>query len=278
MENIKTNRIENEKGYSIKLTYSEKGILIFEQGKDVTGIRDYCPNYNIFIPSRNNITDNVGIAVDFLKKLEANERRQRFHIGEIAEVDDFPYIWEKFEEDDIFTKYGRPRLYSDEKYWFKDPWFWDFFLEKMNIAYSKLLRDPTVPQKTILVEFARGGENALAHAFSTLSPEILKRSGILYIDVSYEESVRKNRRRFKPAEADSILFHSLPDDKMEFYYKVNDWHKLAPDKEGELLLQNIRVPYAVLPNEPEVTDTPEHLATPLEDALERLWKGYLATR
>lgn len=216
--------------------------------------------------------------IDFLKKLDSKERRRRFHIGEIAEVDDFPYIWEKFEEDDIFTKYGRPRLYSDEKYWFKDPWLWDFFLEKMNVAYSKLLRDPKVAQKTILVEFARGGENALAHTFSVLSPEILRRAGILYIDVSYEESVRKNRRRFKPEEADSILFHSLPDDKMEFYYKVNDWHKLAPDKEGVLTLQDIKVPYAVLPNEPEVTDTPEHLAPPLENALNRLWKGYLATR
>ena len=216
--------------------------------------------------------------IDFLKKLSPDERRERFHIGQIAEVDDFPYIWEKFEEDDIFTKYGRERLYSDEKYWFKDPWLWDFFLEKMNIAYAKLLREPNISDTTILVEFARGGENALANAFSILSKDILKRAGILYIDVSYEESVRKNRRRFRPDEADSILYHSLPDDKMEFYYKVNDWHKLASDKQGVLTLQNIKVPYAVLPNEPEVTDTPEHLAAPLEDALNRLWKEYLATR
>jgi hypothetical protein len=45
-----------------------------------------------------------------------------------------------------------------------------------------------------------------------------------------------------------------------------------------LLVQNIKVPYAVLDNEPEVTDTPEHLATPLENALERLWQGYLKIR
>ncbi|MBM3325046.1 MAG: hypothetical protein FJY66_05200 [Calditrichaeota bacterium] len=216
--------------------------------------------------------------IDFLKKLPAEERRSRYHIGQIAEVDDFPYIWEKFEEDDIFSKHGRPRVYTDEKYWFKDPWLWDFFLLKMNIAYEKLLRNPKIAETTILVEFARGGENALSHTFSVLSPDILRQAGILYIDVSYEESVRKNRRRFRPAEADSILFHSLPDDKMEFYYKVNDWHKLASDQQGILTLQNIRVPYAVLPNEPEVTDTPEHLAKPLQDALERLWQGYLTTR
>lgn len=216
--------------------------------------------------------------IDFLKKLGGEERRRRYHIGQIVEVDDFPYIWEKFEEDDIFSQYGRPRIYTDEKYWFKDQWLWDFFLEKMNLAYAKLLREPQVSEKTILVEFARGGDNALAHAFAILSPEILKRAGILYIDVSYEESVRKNRRRFRPDQADSVLFHSLPDDKMEFYYKVNDWHRLAPEKEGVLVLQNLRVPYAVLSNEPEVTDTPQHLAGPLGEALERLWQGYLATR
>ncbi len=216
--------------------------------------------------------------IDFLKKMNPEDRRKRFHIGQIAEVDDFPYIWEKFEEDDIFTKYGRERLYSDEKYWFKDQWLWDFFLEKMNIAYAKLLRDPKISDTTILVEFARGGENALANAFSILSKDILKQAGILYIDVSYKESVRKNQRRFRPDEADSILYHSLPDDKMEFYYKVNDWHKLAPNKQGMLTLQDMKVPYAVLPNEPEVTDTPEHLAAPLEDALKKLWKEYSATR
>jgi hypothetical protein len=216
--------------------------------------------------------------IDFLKKLPLEDRRKQYHIGSIAEVDDFPYIWEKFEEDDIFSKCGRPRIYTDEKYWFKDPWLWDFFLEKMNLAYAKLLRDPKSSEKTILVEFARGGEHALSHAFSVLSTEILRRAAILYIDVSYEESVRKNLRRFRPNEADSILFHSLPDDKMEFYYKVNDWHELAREKQGILTLQNIRVPYAVLPNEPEVTDTPEHLAEPLRDALDRLWQGYAATR
>lgn len=216
--------------------------------------------------------------IDFLKKLTLEERQRRHHIGQIVEVDDFPYIWEKFEEDDVFTKHGRARLYTDDKYWFKDPWLWDFFLEKMNIAYTKLLRAPDISEKTILVEFARGGENALAHALSVLSTEILKHAGILYINVSYEESVRKNRRRFKPEQADSVLFHSLPDDKMEFYYKINDWHKLAPDKQGVLLLQDIKVPYAVLDNEPEVTDTPQHLATPLADALERLWQKYLTTR
>jgi hypothetical protein len=216
--------------------------------------------------------------IDFLKKMNPEDRWKRFHIGQIAEVDDFPYIWEKFEEDDIFTKYGHERLYSDDKYWFKDQWLWDFFLEKMNIAYAKLLRDSKISDTTILVEFARGGENALANAFSILSKEILQQSGILYIDVSYEESVRKNRRRFRPDEADSILYHSLPDDKMEFYYKINDWNKLTSGKQGILKLQGIDVPYAVLPNEPEVTDTPEHLAAPLEDALKRLWKEYLATR
>ena len=45
--------------------------------------------------------------IDFLKKLDPATRRERFHVGEIVEIDDFPYIWEKFEEDQILAEAGR---------------------------------------------------------------------------------------------------------------------------------------------------------------------------
>ncbi|HEY3296294.1 MAG TPA: hypothetical protein VGL38_12780 [bacterium] len=211
--------------------------------------------------------------IDFLKKLDPQTRREQFHVGQIVEIDDFPYIWEKFEEDKILTDAGRPRLWTDDKLYFKDEWAWDFFLMKMNMAFARHQAEGD-SGKTVLFEFARGGSDAIAHALSVISPEVLKRAGILYIQVSYEESVRKNRRRFKPELAHSILYHSLPDEKMEFYYKENDWGKLATGLDGRIAVNGANVPYSVLVNEPEVTDNVAKLGPALRDALNRLWKLY----
>jgi hypothetical protein len=211
--------------------------------------------------------------IDYLKKVNPEDRRKTFHVGEIVEIDDFPYIWEKFEEDKILEEHGRERIWTDKKLYFREEWAWDFFLLKMNLAFEKHLAGGD-GGKTVLFEFARGGKNGISHALDIMSPEVLKRAGILYLQVSYEESVRKNRRRFKPELAHSILYHSLPDEKMEFYYKENDWQNLANGLEGTINKQGIKVPYSVLVNEPEVTDNPKKLGPALEKALNTLWKLY----
>lgn len=214
--------------------------------------------------------------IDFLKKLDPQVRREQFHVGDIVEIDDFPYIWEKFEEDKILEDAGRERLWTDKKLYFKDEWAWDFFLLKMNMAFQRHLADGD-SGKTVLFEFARGGSDAIRHALEVISPDVLSRAGILYIQVSYEESVRKNRRRFKPELAHSILFHSLPDEKMEYYYKENDWDRIASGPEGHIDAQGISVPYSVLVNEPEVTDDVKKLQPALKVALNRLWERYKKT-
>ena len=38
--------------------------------------------------------------IDYLKKTPLDERIRRFHIGEFEEFDDFPILWERFEDDD----------------------------------------------------------------------------------------------------------------------------------------------------------------------------------
>ena len=154
--------------------------------------------------------------IDFLKKTAPEERARRFHIGQFEELDDFLYVWETFEIDDILSRLGKKRLWSDEKYWFTDPFIWNLYIERINLAYRKKLaaNSDYHDGMTTLVEFARGGENGFGEAFSFLHEEILKRAVIVYINVSYEESVRKNRRRARPGLEDSILYHSLPDEKM----------------------------------------------------------------
>ncbi|HZY09790.1 MAG TPA: hypothetical protein VFF29_01430, partial [Bacteroidota bacterium] len=39
--------------------------------------------------------------IDFLKKTSTDERLRRFHIPAFEEIDDFIYVWETFEIDDI---------------------------------------------------------------------------------------------------------------------------------------------------------------------------------
>ncbi len=212
--------------------------------------------------------------IDFLKKTPVEERARRFHIGEFEEVDDFVYVWETFEVDDILSRHGKPRIWSDEKYWFKDDFVWNLYIERINLVYrKKLAADMNYHQRmTTLVEFSRGGKTGFAEAFSYLHEEILKRAGILYIKVSYEESFRKNRRRARPGMEDSILYHSLPDEKMEFYYKTNDWETLTAADPNYIDIKGYKVPYAVFENEPEKTLDPVKLGAELERATGKLWK------
>ncbi len=215
--------------------------------------------------------------IDFLKNVDDGERAERFRIGPFTEIDDFPYIWDWFEEDDILAKHGKPRLHTKPDYYFKDEFLWNVCIEKINLAFEKYARDRR-PGETAIVEFARGGENGFSEAFSFLSESLLAEAAITYIRVSYEESCRRNQKRARKGLEDSILHHSLPDDKMEHYYKVNDWDRIAPGDEGTLDIQGRTVPYSVLSNEPEVTHDTKVLGDALEQTFSRLWTQRSALR
>lgn len=212
--------------------------------------------------------------IDFLKKTPDAERSARFHIAPFEEIDDFVYVWETFEVDDILTRLSKKRLWTDEQYWFNDDVIWDVYIERINLAYRKrLAADPGYHSKhTVIIEFARGGENGIGHALSLLHDDILKRACIVYINVPYEESVRKNRKRARPGLEASILHHSLPDEKMDFYYKVNDWEKLTAADGQFIDVRGFRVPYASFENLPEKTDDPSKLGAELERVTGRLWE------
>jgi hypothetical protein len=147
-------------------------------------------------------------------------------------------------------------------------------MDRMALDYKKkVLKDPSYHDKmTTLVEFARGGDNAIHHALTFLSDEMLSQASLLYIKVPYEESVRKNRRRARPGQEDSILYHSLPDEKMEFYYKTNDWDQLESKDPNFIEVKGYKVPYAVFDNMPEKTLDATLLADELERATAKLWR------
>lgn len=215
--------------------------------------------------------------IHFLTQLPSVERRERFHIADLDVLDDFPLLWAWFEEDEILSqRFGLPRLHSDEQGYFRFQELWHVLIERLSLAYSKKIRDDRAyhDRTTALVEFSRGSEHGgYARAFQHLSDTILERAAILYVRVPFEESLRKNRRRFNPDRPDSILEHGLTDDKMERLYREDDWSSLAPDEQGHLELRGHRVPYVVFPNEDDVTtDKPDLLAARLESVLGSLWK------
>ncbi|HOT96363.1 MAG TPA: hypothetical protein PLG50_01495 [bacterium] len=216
--------------------------------------------------------------MDFLNKTGPIERTERFHVGLIDMIDDFPMLWTWFEEDAILEKImNKPRVQSDKEGYFLHQYQWDLLIERICMEYKKHQRDYTDyhAEHTTLIEFSRGSEHGgYASAFQHLSTEVLERAAILYVDVSYEESLRKNRRRFNPERPDSILEHGLPDHKLERLYKKVDWEEVTAGHSEYLPIQGHRVPIVVLKNEPELTNDFAKLAPALEAALAKLWSLY----
>jgi hypothetical protein len=218
--------------------------------------------------------------IRYLKQTPLDQRRLRFHIGELFEIDDFPMLWTWFEEDTLLSEMGKPRLYTDEDGNFKWHYLWDLLIRRIALEYRKHQRDMPAGSDaavTTLIEFARGKEHGgFKAAFQNLSQQILQRAAILYIQVSYAESLRKNRRRFNPQRPDSRLEHGLPEEKMEKLYKEIDWDELTQGQmQGCLEIQGHQVPFVVLENENDLT-TPggEPLGERLEDRLSVLWRAY----
>ena len=148
--------------------------------------------------------------IHYLKHTPLEERTRRFHISEIDELDDFPMLWTWFEEDEILERMGKPRLHSDAKGYFLYPYLWDVLIERIDKDYAKKVRDdPNHHQQyTTLVEFSRGSEHGgYASAFKHLGSEFARHAAILYVDVPYEESLRKNRARL--TQKNRIPFFSM---------------------------------------------------------------------
>jgi len=215
--------------------------------------------------------------IDYLKKTPLEERMRRFHIGKLDEIDDFPMLWTWFEEDAILEKImHQPRLHTDRDGYFLYEYQWHLLIERIAMDYNKHLRDnPHLhDDTTALVEFSRGTEHGgYQAAYPHLSDEILRKAAIFYIDVSFEESLRKNRKRYNPAKPDSILEHGLPDEKLTRLYQEVDWETFHGPDPQFVTIKGHRVPYIVLHNEPDVTTArDEHLGQVLEDLFGQLWR------
>lgn len=212
-----------------------------------------------------------------LQALPVEQRASRFHIGPMHIIDDFPMLWTWFEEDHLLeNEFGRPRLHTtpDEYFLYED--LWHVLIKRLSLQYEKWRRDAEGPA-TAIIEFSRGLQHGgYVEAYQHLDPEILRHASSLYVKVSYEESLRKNRRRFNPDRPDSILEHGLSDGKLQNLYRHDDWDAFSQADPKYLHVHGVNVPYVVFDNADDVT-TPggEPLYTRLQDCLDRLWALHL---
>jgi hypothetical protein len=224
--------------------------------------------------------------IDFLKHTPDDVRRERLHIGAFEEVDDFPWLWQKFQEDVLWEKAGYERLYTQE-YMPGNPGMapkgaklFDWCMHKFNevIGEQYLTRPSFYDRGTLLVEFSRGGPNGFARALDMLEPAILQPAAIFYIKVSREESWRRNVARYQEKLKHSILAHMVPRETYDYFYDTNDWDTLTGGKpSGFLDVRGVRVPFVSMNNEPESTD-PRVLEERYAGALAELWALRSAAR
>lgn len=213
--------------------------------------------------------------IQFLTQMPLFERAFAYHIGAIRVVDDFVFLWQKFLEDDLWEEMGRARLHScrvGENYAVENPGLWNFLILRVN---QEVMSFPPKSGETVIIEFSRGGSSAYQEALSLLAPTVLEQGAILYLQVSYEESVRRNFARYARNRRGGILTHSAPEEEMLQTYRTDDWLSLASGGSGYLDICGFRVPYVTVNNEPEpksFTDFPRRFKPALEE-LYQLWKN-----
>ncbi len=148
---------------------------------------------------------------------------------------------------------------------------------KFNQAISHMLHnDPNLyDERTIFIEFARGGPVGYKESLGLLSDDILSKTAIFYLDNTFEESVRRNTVRSNENDPNQgVLYHKVPPETLEKMYKTHDWYELSGDrKEGSVNVKGHNVPFVMVWNIPESHDhkvLEERYGPPLK----RLWELY----
>ena len=211
--------------------------------------------------------------IQALADLPLEARSARFHIGAMKVIDDFPYLWAWFEEDQILEQeFGRPRLYTTPDGYFLHDDLWHLLLRRLCLDYEKWMRD-TTEAHTVILEFSRGAEHGgYRSAYQHLTDSVLATASCLYLDVSFDESDRKNRARFNPQRPDSILQHGLETEKLARLYGEDDWAAFTAADPHFLQAGTHRLPYVVFDNHDDVTTRGgAALLDRLEGCLSRLW-------
>ena len=215
--------------------------------------------------------------IDILMHTAPDVRRRRFRIASLDVLDDFLMVWNWLEEDRILSeRLGQPRMHTDADGCFKYHYLWHLLIERLSLEYHKRLRDDPMyhDHTTVIVEFARGSEHGgYAEALPHLADDLLQRAAVVYVHISFEESLRRNRRRFEPERPDGTLGHAVPEENLTRLYGDDDWATFSAGDSDFLTMRGIRVPYVVFENEDDVRiGKPDQWTAMLEAVLGRLWE------
>jgi hypothetical protein len=210
-----------------------------------------------------------------LEETPVEKRIEQFHIGPTHIIDDFPMLWTWFEEDAILEELGRPRLHTTPDGYFKDDVKWWLLIRRLDLDYRKWRRDNGY-QHTVIIEFSRGtSHGGYRTAYEHLSTDLLAEAALFYIDVSFEESLRKNEARSNPERPDSILQHSMSNEKMKTLYQDTDWREFTATDPAYVRIRGTRIPYCVFKNEDDVTTRGgAPLLSRLRESFDLLWSLY----
>jgi hypothetical protein len=215
--------------------------------------------------------------IDFMQRTSRQERAERYHLGSLRVLDDFPILWDLFVDEDAWERAGGVRRFSKQaegNYCVSDDAVWPFLIERLNDRAGPIL-DGLGKRETLIVEFSRGRAGGYRDALPRLSPRLLERAAVLYVDVSFEESWRRNVARYDEKRRSGILTHSVPREEMERSYGVDDWHDLTDGAAGMLPLDGITLPYVTMNNVPELVAR-EALDPRYHRALERLFDLWIS--
>jgi hypothetical protein len=196
--------------------------------------------------------------IDYMSRTPAPERAHRYAIGDFGVLDDFVFLWQHFLQDDESEKQGKPRRLSKPSefgYVVASDDVWDVLTNDINTELAARWASDEQPGRTTLVEFSRGRNHGYQRSLSHLAPRLLQLGAILHIQVSFEESWRRNLARYDEKRRSGILTHSVPRAEMERTYGEDDWSAITGGKpNGYLHIRGNTVPFVTMFNEPESTD------------------------
>ena len=160
----------------------------------------------------------------------------------------------------------------------------------------------TMENKTIIVEMARGGAEGASlplqdpfgyqYTLRHFCPEILEDAAILYIEVTPEESKRKNRERFDPTNPGDSVAHMTPELVMIHDYGCDDMPYLREHTEKPDTItvkqydKTYYIPIGTFNNMPDRTtflrDYPENwdpeavkeIEKLVRNATDKMWENY----
>jgi len=164
-----------------------------------------------------------GCGKSVIYEILTEKLKKRGIAKEFIRIDDFPILKELFNKDVHFKRHRRKAGGFEVTDWS----IVDEVLKIINDRIKRLEKS----NRMIFVEFAR---NNYLQALKNFTPEVLKKSLILYIFAPYQVCYQRNVKRFQEKGKEDLDSHIVPPDLMESYYKEDNFEKLLMESEERL--------------------------------------------